>query len=176
MRWDDAPRYQPQEPEDASVLVAIVPSVADWETIRREGWYRIPVERAPQRMAYDYIAFYHPRAFHDWRWSIRSYARIERYELRTRAELLPDQRDHPRADRLYYRLSLGPLQMLPKPIPSLGLRRISFIPTTLARLLRAEDVADLWLRRPPTAAKETAYRLRERTAGRRLREFRLAYG
>jgi len=26
MRWDDAPRYQPQEPEDASVLVAIVPS------------------------------------------------------------------------------------------------------------------------------------------------------
>jgi len=176
MRWDASPRYQPPEPEQASVLVAIVPSVADWETVRRESWYRIPVERAPHRMAYDYVAFYHPRVFHDWRWSIRSYARIERYDLRTRAELLPEQSDHPRAGRLYYRLSLGPLQMLPEPIPSRALRRISFIPTTLERLLRAEDVADLWLRRPPTAAKAAAYRLRERPTGGCLGEMRLAYG
>jgi len=175
MRWEDAPHYQPQKPEDASVLVAIVPSVADWETIRRQGWYRIPVERAPQRMAYDYLAFYHPRAFGEWRWSIRGYAPIERYELCTRVEMLPDEPDHPRANRLYYRLSLGPLQMLPEPIPSRALRRISFIPTTLERLLRAEDVADLWLHRPPTEAKATAYRLRERPAERRLGALRLAY-
>ena len=175
MHWDGWPESDGLDDAGASVLVAIVPRVADWETIRREHWYRIPVDRAPAQMLFDYVAFYHPRVFRTWRWTIRSYARIARYDLRTRAELLPTEASHPRANQLYYRLSLGPLQHLPQPIPSRSQRRISFIPTTLERLLSADEVGDLWLRQRPTAPKAAAYRLRERPAGHRLAEIALAY-
>ena len=53
----------------------------------------------------------------------------------TRAELLPDEPDHPRAGDSYYKIEIGPLQPLPRPVPSRALRRIAFIPTTLSRLL-----------------------------------------
>lgn len=68
--------------------------------------------------------------------------------LARRRDLLPDEPAHPRADALYFRLDLGALEPLPHPIPSRRLRRITFIPTTLARLFTAGDVADLWIKEP----------------------------
>jgi len=41
-------------------------------------------------------------------------------------------------------IEIGPLQPLPQPIPSRRLRRITFIPTTLERLLHAQEINDLW--------------------------------
>jgi len=38
------------------------------------------------------------------------------------------------------------VQELARPIPSRRLRRITFIPTTLSTLLRANEVCDLWSR------------------------------
>ena len=35
---------------------------------------------------------------------------------------------------------------MPHPIPSRRLRRLTFIPTTLARLLEAEEINDLWIK------------------------------
>ena len=35
---------------------------------------------------------------------------------------------------------------MPRPIPSRRLRRITFIPTTLARLLEADEINDLWIK------------------------------
>ncbi len=41
-------------------------------------------------------------------------------------------------------IDIGPLWQLPQPIPSRRLRRITFIPTTLARLLAAREINGLW--------------------------------
>ncbi|MBK9599079.1 MAG: hypothetical protein IPO60_12375 [Flavobacteriales bacterium] len=34
--------------EPNTALVAIVPSRRDWELVRTQGWYRIPVRTAPE--------------------------------------------------------------------------------------------------------------------------------
>jgi hypothetical protein len=126
------------------VLVVIMNSMRDFRAIAEQGWYRIPVKRAPRQLAADYLAFYQTAAFPDERWSIRYYAPIKRFRIVSRKALLPEEADHPRAEDLYYKIELGPLAALPRPIPSAKLRRVTFIPTTLDRLLEAEDVCDLW--------------------------------
>ena len=106
--------------------------------------------RAPQPLASDYLAFYFTGAFSQERWSVSYIAEVWQYEIRRRCDLIAEL-DHPRALALYYCLRLGPLQRLQRPVPARALRRVTFIHTTLARLLVAEDVRDLWARRaPPT--------------------------
>ena len=126
------------------VLVAVMNDPRDFEVARDKGWYRIPLKRAPGRVAADYLAFYQTKAFGDEKWAINYYAPTRRYHLVTRAELLPEEVDHPRAAEPYYKVEIGPLQRLPHPIPSKRLRRITFISTTLERLLKAEEINDLW--------------------------------
>lgn len=143
------------------VLVAVVPSMRDWELARDEHWYRIPVSRAPRRVGAEYLAFYHTSAFGELRWCIAYYAPVRQYRLARRHELFPDEPDHPRADELYYRIEIGPLVALPKPIPSVRLRRITFIATTLPRLLAASEVNDLWSRETARDRLWRALRARE---------------
>jgi len=145
MLWDDLePLDERVGPAPSSVLVAVVPSLKDWERIQRERWYRIPLKRAPRQIGAEYLAFYHPGCFGDLRWSIRSYAAIQRYSLAPRRALLPEEGDHPRAGDLYYRLDLGPLQTLPHPVYSRRLRRVTFIHTDLETLFRAQEICELW--------------------------------
>ena len=165
--WDDlelldAEREHWDAPAER-VLVAVVPRPSDWARVRDEGWYRIPYARAPRRLAADYLAFYHPGCFDaSLRWTVRYYAAVRRYSLLTRAELLPDEADHPRADDLYYRLELGSLEELAAPIPSARLRRVTFIATTLPLLLAAGEINDLWPRETRPQRLRRAYALRER--------------
>ena len=133
-----------QNSEEERVLVVIMNNTRDFDIACREGWYRIPVNRAPRQLAADYVAFYQTSVFPEAKWSIRYYAPIKRFRVQRRQQLLPQEPEHPRANDLYYRVEIGPLRALPRPIPSAKLRRITFIPTTLERLLRAEDVRDLW--------------------------------
>lgn len=135
--------------ESQRVLVAVVPSLADWELVLREGWYRIPLRRAPRRIGAAYLAFYHPKCFGALRWAIHYYAAIQRYSVQPRRALLPQESDHPRADELYFKLELGPLVRLPQPVPSAKLRRIAFIHTDLDTLLQAREIGDLWRREAP---------------------------
>jgi len=130
--------------EDARVLVVIMNNLRDFDILRREGWYRIPVKKAPPRLGADYLAFYQTRVFGDEKWAVNYYAPVRRYRLVRRRELLPDEADHPRADDWYYKIEIGPLQKLPHPVPSRSLRRITFIPTTLKKLLTAREINDLW--------------------------------
>ena len=146
------------------VLVAIVPSLRDWALIQEEHWYRIPLARAPQRIAASYLAFYHPACFTETRWTIPYYAPIERYRVAPRRALLPGEPNHPRAEALYYCLEIGDLIALPRPIPSARLRRLTFIMTTLSRLLSAREVSDLWLCEPPQAGPRRALQLGEAQA------------
>ena len=127
------------------VLVAVINSHRDFEIARDQGWYRIPCERAPSRVGADYLAFYQTKLFEEERWAVNYYAPIRRYRIARRRDLLPEAADHPRADDEYYKIEIGPLQSLPHSIPSQRLRRITFIPTTLKRLLSAEEINDLWI-------------------------------
>jgi hypothetical protein len=129
------------------VLVAVMNRPRDLEIAREQHWYRIPVKRAPRRVGADYLALYLTGAFPpDQRHQISLYAPIRAYRLATRVELLPGEPDHPRARERYFQVEIGPLQQLAHPIPSHRLRRITFIPTSLQRLLDAREIRDLWER------------------------------
>ncbi len=125
-------------------LVVVVNNRRDWWRVRDEGWYRIPLKHAPHPVAAEYLAFYFTRRFGRQAWQVPCYAPVRRYALLQRRLLLPHQEDHPRADDWYYRVELGPVEHLPQPLVSRRLRRVTFIPTTLERLLAADDVAELW--------------------------------
>lgn len=132
-------------PGHQRVLVAVLPAPADLTRAEEEGWYRVPVARAPAQMAADYLAFYQTGAFAPAdRWQVALLAAVRRVGIVRRLELLPAEPLHPHAQDLYYRIELGPLWRLPRPILSRRLRRITFIPTTLARLLSAGEINDLW--------------------------------
>ena len=125
------------------VLVAILKDKRDLEIARVLGWYRIPLKSAPKTVAVDYLAFYQTAKFGDEKWAINYVAPVRGHELVTRAELLRTQPDHPRANEMYYKVQIGPLERLPRPVPSRAWRRITFLYTTGDRLLAATELNDL---------------------------------
>ena len=141
--WEDIESI----PDETPVLVVVLNDAADLARARDQGWYRIPLAQAPRRVASDYLAFYQTGAFPPAeRWAVRWLAPVRGYGIATRRELIPAEPDHPRAGDRYHRIDLGALEPLPRAIPSRRLRRITFIPTTLARLLEAEEINDLWVK------------------------------
>lgn len=134
-----------------TVLVCVMNNPEDWRRVASAGWYRIPQRRAPRRVGADYLAFYQTGAFKGQpeAQTVTFYAPTRRYQLLTRAELVPNEPDHPRADDFYFRIELGPLQRLARPIPAATMRRVTFIHTTLDRLLTAGDVRDLFYQEDP---------------------------
>jgi hypothetical protein len=131
---------------DDRVLVCYLPRPADFNLLQAEGWYRIPAAAAPPGLFADFYAFYFGRRFGAQKWAIHYFAACNGYELAARRDLLPHQPEHPRAGNPYYKVQLGPLQQLPKPIPSLKWRRITFIHTTGDRLLAAQEINDLLIK------------------------------
>jgi hypothetical protein len=131
-------------PEDR-VLVAVMNNRRDFERVRDQGWYRIPVKHAPQStQEADYIAFYFTKAFGEERWAIHWYAPVRGHELKRRRDLLPKEADHPRAGHAYYVMQLGPLERLEPPIISLRWRRITFIETSWDRFQMAQEINELY--------------------------------
>lgn len=131
-------------PEDR-VLVAVITRRKDFEIARDQGWYRVPEEKAPRGIFFEYVAFYFTAAFGADRYAVHYYARRLGHELVTRRELLPDEPDHPRANERYYKLQLGPLQRREPPIVSRRWRRITFIHTTWDRFQAAQELNDLFV-------------------------------
>jgi len=125
----------PIQPDDL-ILVAVVKGRRDLEIARLLGWYRIPVQTAPK---------------------------VRGYELATRAELLREESDHPRAREPYFKMQLGPLETLARPIPASRWRRFTFLYTTGERLLAAGDLTDLTLH--SVATRESLWRLLRERAG-----------
>ena len=128
----------------ARLLVAVVTRLRDLAAARDEGWYRIPLARAPRALHAEYLAFYQTAVFGTERWAVRYLAEVRAVSIVTRAALLPEEAGHPRARERYYRFAIGPLLALLVPLPSRRLRRIAFIPTTAGQLLRAGDLTELW--------------------------------
>lgn len=130
---------------ETPALVGVVTRKSDWALLWSERWYRIPVRTAPEGLdRVRYLAFYQTRLFGDEKWAVNWYAPVRGIERAKRRELLPDEPTHPRAGADYCKVTLGELKRLPNPIPSRRWRRIVFIPTSLERLLRAQEINDLF--------------------------------
>jgi hypothetical protein len=125
------------------ILVCLVPEPRDMEIARLLGWYRIPLRTAPKVVFVDYLAFYQPGSFGDRGGEIESIAPVLGHELTTRAELLRDEPDHPRAREEYYKIQIGALEKLPHPIAAGKWKRLTFLYTTGEYLLSARTLNDL---------------------------------
>jgi hypothetical protein len=125
------------------ILIVLMNNLRDMEIARLLGWYRIPLRSAPKVVAVDYLAFYQTAVFGEEKWRIQYVASVRGHELTTRAELLKDETDHPHAQQPYYKLQIGPLIPLPAPILAGTWRRITFLYTTGAYLLKASTVNEL---------------------------------
>jgi hypothetical protein len=144
------------------VLVAVMNNPRDLAIARQEGWYRIPVKRAPKRIGADYLAFYLTGQFpEELRHRVPFYAPIFAYRLVTRVELLPGEADHPRAGDTYFKIEIGRLVDLARPVISERLRRITFISTTLETLLSAREIRELWDPSSYQDELEAAFRYQE---------------
>lgn len=130
------------------VLVALLPTVRDWERVQSEGWYRIPKRSAPPSN-YDHIAFYFgAKAFGERAWQISHWAKVKNRQILLRRELFPEAFDHPRAEQPYWKLEIGELNALPQPIVSRRARFLVFLSTTLEKLHSAGELNDLWHESP----------------------------
>jgi hypothetical protein len=130
------------EPTDL-ILVCLLPTPRDLEIARLLGWYRIPLRTAPKVVAVDYLAFYQPSAFGGRGGQIEFIAEVRGHELTTRAELLKDEADHPRAKEEYYKIQIGGLERLKEPILADKWKRMTFLYTTGEYLLNAKTLNDL---------------------------------
>jgi hypothetical protein len=159
-------------PDSALILVGVMTHPRDLEIARLLGWYRIPLRFAPRVIAVDYVAFYQNTSFGpEHGGKIEFTAALRGHELTTRAELLHNEQQHPRANEEYYKLALAPLQALPRPIPHGKWRRITFL-YTLGNLLHqartlddlivpAEERAGLWHSLRERALSEGSYTAQE---------------
>lgn len=148
---------------DELVLVGVVPHPRDLDIARLLGWYRIPLRTAPKVIAVDHVAFYQPGSFTGAANRIQYTAAVRGHELVTRADLLREQQDHPRASEEYYKLVLGPLEALPRHIPAGRWKRLTFLYTTGSLLAAARNLDELVVEGAERQALWHA--LRERVAG-----------
>lgn len=134
---------------ETPALVGIINRLKDWRLLESEHWYRIPKRSAPEGLEdVRYLAWYQTRVFEEDKWSVNWYSRVVGISERRRIELLPDEPKHKRAEEIYFRIEVSDLLRLPNPIPSRSLRRAVFIPTSLERLLVAQEINDLFRSSP----------------------------
>ncbi len=75
---DDGSLFHPAD----RVLVAVMNNRRDFALARDEGWYRIPLSRAPASTTEAAVlAFYFTKAFGDAKWAIHCYAAVRGHEL-----------------------------------------------------------------------------------------------
>ncbi len=125
------------------ILVVVMNNPRDFEIARLLGWYRIPLRSAPKVIAVDFLAFYQTSAFGEQKWRISYIAPVRGHELTTRKELLREEPNHPNANQEYFKIQIGPLELLPNPILAGDWRRITFLYTTGAYLVQAITMNDL---------------------------------
>jgi very-short-patch-repair endonuclease len=139
----ESPRGRAFSPESPG-LVAVLNDRRDFELAESEHWYRIPVQSAPDGLCDTrWIAFYLTKAFGREKWCVRHWANVRSITQAARADLLPDEKRHPRARNLYYCLELDELQVRPEPIFSRRRRRIVFIPSIWRKFTTALEINDL---------------------------------
>lgn len=136
----------PRKTVRKELLVALLPKKTALKRLLKEGWYHIPVETAPRRFPPTVMAFYQGRVFGpEEGFKIRYFGEVDHIDILPRKELFPrDKRNLHKAERLYYRVQLKELHMRYTPIVSYRPRRLVFLPTTLAKFEKAEQINDLF--------------------------------
>ncbi len=129
--------------KDQIVLVGVLRDKRDLNILLTENWYRIPAAYAPRRQ-FNWLAFYQPALFGCQGKLIQYYARVLNHQTVKRSDLLPDELSHPRVRDYYFRLRVGKVKKLPRPIRNIIPRRVSFGFTTLNRLLKSKDILQLY--------------------------------
>ncbi len=148
------------------VLVAIMPKPRDLEIARMLGWYRIPLKSAPKIIQPDLIAFYQTAQFPaGHRSRIEFAAEVRGVELTTRGELFRDEPDHPRAHEEYYKIQIGGLEALPRPIIADEWKRFTFFYTTGTHLYQAQTIRGLAMKSGERSALWQAIRERQAQYG-----------
>jgi len=96
-----------------------------FEIARDRGWYRVPAQKAPRGIFFEYLAFYFTAAFADLKYAVHYYARNLGHELVARRDLLPGEPDHARASRPSSAAAGGASPSSTPPGTALRLRRRS---------------------------------------------------
>ena len=78
----------------------------------------------------EYLAFYFPSSFGKDAFRIEWYGKVNLLRLTTRAEAVPSQPNHPKANSQYYVIGVEKCIQLSEPFESIRHRRLLFIPTT----------------------------------------------
>lgn len=154
------------------LLVAIINNLHDFAIARDEHWYHIPVTSVDKwlknRWPPQWLAFYQTKVFGQEAYAIHYYAQILNIRRVHRWQLFPNQPRDKKSNRLYYQLSLRPLQRLPKPIISLRFRRIVFILTTWEKFVKATEINDLYDESPLEDSLWTEFKRLQISAERQL--------
>ena len=137
-------KYTKTDDPRGEVLVALLPSKADFGILQEQGWYRIPVRTAPKRWPPKWLAFYQPKAFAPDHFRIRYYGKVADIQVMERRVLFPNELPSAKSEQKYYKLSLETLEELPEPILSDRPRRLVFVQTTWQKFSRAEQLNDLF--------------------------------
>ena len=128
------------------VLVALLPKKSALDTLKTEGCYHLPVDKAPKRWPPKIIAFYQGKPFGvEEAYQIRYFGEAARIDAVPRKELFPDDEENLyKAENLYYRVQVDHLEERPVPIISYRPRRLVFIPTTWRKFQLAKQINDLF--------------------------------
>jgi very-short-patch-repair endonuclease len=127
------------------MLLAIFKYKYSLTYLQEDGWYHIPVDRAPKSFkTAKWLCFYQGKAFENEAYRVQYYGEIEGYEVVQYRELFPNRIDSPKSDWPYYKVRLKELKRLPEPILSFRPRRLSFVPTTWAKFESATQINDLF--------------------------------
>ena len=127
------------------MLLAIFKYKYSLSILQEEGWYHIPVNRAPKSFqAARWLCFYQGKVFGDDAYRVQYYGEIEGYKVVSYRELFPNRIDSPKSNWPYYKVRLKELKQLSEPIRSFRPRRLSFVPTTWAKFESATQINDLF--------------------------------
>jgi hypothetical protein len=144
---------------DDLILIALLPTPAD--LVRAQGgWYRLPESAAPAAL-WDAkgLAFYQPRSFGDEALQVAWWGRVMRIRRMVRRELLPDEPNHRRADEIYLRVDLAPLEARTPPLHATKARRLLFAPVRWSAFAEATTLDELFRPAPRPIVDSLMYQL-----------------
>jgi very-short-patch-repair endonuclease len=131
-------------PQRGEVLVAVLPTKADFQILQEQLWYRVPADKRPRRWPPQWLALYQTTAFGQDAVGVSYYGRVREITRVGRRDLFPEEAVGLKSDREYYRVELECLKQRETPIRPRRWRRIVFIPTTWGKFERAEEISDLF--------------------------------
>ena len=136
--------------ETRDCLVAVVTCDADLRRFIDEKWYRIPARAVGRSVAAETLREVRALALYQTSTitaglpsAIELWGEIEEVRECTRREIIPSEAEHPAAEERYHLIRVDSVRRLERPVISRRPRRITFMRTSLERLLKASAVNDL---------------------------------